>query len=66
MKQREGKGKERNKGMIETVQKQNKWMKKYAKRARDKLDEDGGLELKTSDGVSVHILPGSIRLKLTF
>lgn len=40
-------------------------MKKYAKRARDKLDEDG-LELKTSDGVSVHILPGSIRLKLTF
>lgn len=65
MKQREGKGKERNKGMIETVQKQNKWMKKYAKRARDKLDEDG-LELKTSDGVSVHILPGSIRLKLTF
>lgn len=26
--------------------------------------EDGGLKLKTSDGVSVHILPGSIRLKL--
>lgn len=36
------------------------------RKGQETNSEDGGLELKTSDGVSVHILPGSIRLKLTF